>query len=62
MTDPLNDPHDPPLIFFSIFCVVTVGYEDILKVKEFEHFRPYRPKIAHTFKEGGALAPRVVKG
>ena len=31
-----------------------LGYEKILKVSEFEHFRPYGPKTAHTFKEGGS--------
>ena len=49
LTNPQNDPHDPPIIFFQFFCVVTLGYEKILKVSEFEHFRPYGPKIAHTF-------------
>ena len=48
-------PNDPHLIFFfGFFFSVTLGYEEILKVREFEHFRSYGPKIAHTFKEGGA--------
>ena len=57
-------PNDPHLIFFfGFFFSVTLGYEEILKVREFEHFRSYGPKIAHTFKEGGAdLTPHVVKG